>query len=111
MTLAKFKAKFGNKNGQGALELPVSFLQEGKSVIAYTPALDISTSGKNMTQAKKRFEELVKMFVDDLVERGTLDVVLLGLGWEKVERNQDGTRWLPPQKILSQEEIRVPVRA
>jgi len=93
----------------GELELPVAFLQEGKSVIAYTPALDLSTSGKNVAQAKKRFAEIVKIFLEDLKENGTLEPVLLSLGWTRGTTSKSSNNWMPPQRILSQEEIRVPV--
>lgn len=66
-----------------SLDLPVTFLQEGKSVIAYTPALDLSTAGKDIAEAKKRFIEVVHIFVNDLVENNTLESVLLGLGWTR----------------------------
>ena len=36
-------------------QLPVSFLKEDKRFIAYTPALDLSTSGKTYEEARKRF--------------------------------------------------------
>lgn len=37
--------------------LPVTFLREGKKFVAYTPALDLSTSGDTLEQAQKRFAE------------------------------------------------------
>ena len=36
-----------------AIELPVTFMHEGDSVVAYTPALDLSTAGKDIAEAKK----------------------------------------------------------
>lgn len=93
----------------GELELPVAFLQEGRSVIAYTPSLDLSTSGKNVAQAKKRFEEIVRIFLTDLSENNTLEQVLLSLGWTRGTTQKNSNNWMPPQRFLSQEEMRVPV--
>ncbi|MEK7537372.1 MAG: hypothetical protein AAB619_00155 [Patescibacteria group bacterium] len=45
--------------------LPVSILREGKRFIAYTPALDLSTSGKTFEQAKQRFEEAAELFFEE----------------------------------------------
>ncbi len=77
--------------------LPVSFLREGNKYIAYTPALDLSTSGRSYPQVKKRFEELVNIFFEDIIEQGTVDEVLSGLGWQKSQ-----AKWSPPV-VISQE--------
>lgn len=62
--------------------------------VAYTPALDLSTSGKTHKEVQKRFNEIVDIFFEEIIERGTLDEVLAGLGWEKVRRE-----WVPPTVI------------
>lgn len=77
--------------------LPVSFLKEGNKYIAYTPALDLSTSGRSYQQAKKRFEELVNIFFEDIIESGTVEEVLTNLGWQKSQKD-----WMPPV-VISQE--------
>ncbi|OGG93830.1 hypothetical protein A2609_01110 [Candidatus Kaiserbacteria bacterium RIFOXYD1_FULL_47_14] len=86
------------------LNLPVSFIQEGGQVVAYTPALDLSTSGKNEAEAKRRFSEIVSIFFKDLIENGTVDAVLSDLGWHKGQ-----VAWNPP--TISQESISVRVPA
>jgi len=86
--------------------LPVAFIKEGVHVVAYTPALDISTSGANEAEAKNRFVELVRMFFADLVENNTVDAVLSDLGWEK---NQQ--RWSPPAVTQQSVSVQVPVFA
>ena len=85
--------------------LPVIFLQEGKKVIAHTPALDLSTCGKDFDHAKKRFEELIDIFFKETED---LEEVLLECGWQKATRPQ---RWIPPSLVGQvQEEIRIPLR-
>lgn len=86
------------------IELPVSFLKEGKKYIAYTPALDLSTSGKSYKETKKRFEEIVNIFFEELIKKGTLEDALSDLGWRRIQ-----SKWNPPV-IISQEfqTIRVP---
>lgn len=88
------------------LNLPVSFIQEDGKVVAYTPALDISTVGKDEAEAKQHFGELVNIFFKDLVENNTFDAVLTELGWHKGQ-----VAWNPP--VISQQSvnIRVPVTA
>jgi hypothetical protein len=86
------------------VNLPVAFIREGDHVVAYTPALDISTSGKDEAQAKERFAELVRIFFADLVENNTVDAVLTELGWHR-----EAKQWTPP--AISQESVRVEVPA
>ena len=71
--------------------LPVSILHEGDSFVAYTPALDLSTSGGTYEQAQENFNEAVNIFFQELMEMGTLDKVLKDLGWQKEHNN-----FIPP---------------
>lgn len=83
--------------------LPVSFLRESDQFVAYTPALDLSTAGATLEEAKNNFTEAVGIFFDEIVEMGTFEDVLLDLGWKK--QNED---FIPPV-IVSQgmESVRV----
>ena len=76
------------------LQLPVIFFKEGKQIIAYTPALDLSTFGKTLEEAQRRFSEVVEIFFEELVKMGTLEEVLEECGWEK-HHNE----YLPPSVI------------
>ena len=86
------------------LNLPVSFLKEADQFVAYTPVLDLSTSGKTLEEAKSNFAEAVEIFFDEIISMGTFEDVLLDLGWKK--QNDD---FLPPV-VISQgmESVRVP---
>ena len=86
--------------------LPVSILREGKKFIAYTPALDLSTSGESYKEAKKRFGEVVEIFFEEIIKKGTFEEVLRDLGWRRIQ-----TKWSPPI-VISQESqtIQVPVK-
>ena len=79
------------------VNLPVSILKEGKRFIAYTPALDLSTSGKSYKEVRARFNEIVEIFFEEIISKGTVDEVLANLGWEKVR-----AKWVPPV-VISQE--------
>ena len=85
-------------------KLPVSIIKEGKKYIAYTPALDLSTFDKSYSGAKKRFEEIVSIFFEEIIKKGTLKEVLQDLGWKRAQ-----TTWNPPM-VVSQDfqTIRVP---
>lgn len=79
------------------LKVPVSILREGKKYVAYTPALDLSTSGRSYEQVKKRFEEIVYLFFEELIKKGLLEESLKNLGWRKISSG-----WSAPI-VISQE--------
>lgn len=70
-----------------AAKLPVSVFKEGKHYIAYTPVLDLSTSANTYEEVKKRFTEIVGIFFEQIIKKGTLDEILGGLGWRKIKKN------------------------
>ena len=41
------------------VNLPVTIFKEGKSYVAYSPALDLSTSASTYKKAQVRFSEIV----------------------------------------------------
>lgn len=87
-----------------SVNLPVSFLKESDQFVAYTPALDLSTSGETLEEAKKNFTEAVEIFFDEIISMGTFEEVLLDLGWKKQAHD------LIPPLVVSQgmESVSVP---
>ncbi len=90
-----------------AINVPVLFIKENKKITAFCPVLDIATCGKDIDEAKRRFEELIKIFFEELSEMGTLEDVLLESGWRKIGKKE--VRWMPPEIVGTiTEEIKVP---
>lgn len=89
------------------IKLTIQILKQASRYIAYSPALDLSTSGRSETEVRKRFAEVAMLFLEELDKAGTLSGVLQELGWKRVQR-----QWSPP-KVISQEVvgIRVPAAA
>lgn len=89
------------------IKLTVSVLKQGSRFVMYSPALDLSTSGRSGKEVKKRFEEAAMLFIEELARAGTMSDVLKELGWHHVRK-----QWEPP-KVISQESIgfRMPVTA
>ena len=79
-----------NKN----IQLPVNFYQEGEWVIATSPALEITTQGRDFDEARKNFEELLGIFFEEYKDIGLLEKVLSECGWSKIEN-----RMSPPVEI------------
>lgn len=63
--------------------LSTLIIKEGKSFVAYSPALDLSTVGDTFDEAKNRFEEAVEIFFEETQAKGTLEEALKELGWQK----------------------------
>lgn len=80
-----------------SFNLPVVITKQNKRFVAYTPALDISTSGKSEKEVKIRFIEIANIFLEEIIEEKTADNVLSELGWKKIQK-----RWTPPKIISSQ---------
>ena len=79
-----------------SFNLPVVITKQNKRFVAYTPALDLSTSGKSEKEVKARFAELAHLFFEEIVEAKTVDVVLSELGWKKEQKS-----WSPPKVVSS----------
>ena len=85
------------------LDLPVSFIKEASQFVAWTPALDLSTVGFTLAEAKKNFTEAVEIFFEELILAGTLEDVLLDLGWQ-----HHGEEFIPPVISQGVESVKVP---
>ena len=74
----------------------VQLIKDGEYIVSYCPALELSSFGKDEDDAKEGFEEALSIFIDELHKRGTLEKVLLNLGW--------GLRKLPIPSFVPPEE-------
>lgn len=89
-------------------KIPVLFFEEGNKVIAYSPALDLSSCGDTEEKARNRFAEAVTIFLDEIARMGTLSEVLEECGWHKVPKKHG---WCPPvYKACTEEAISLPIR-
>ena len=90
-----------------SFNLPILITKQNKRFVAYTPALDIATSGKSEKDVKTRFIELANVFLEEIFEAKTADDVLSELGWKKVQE-----RWTPPKVVSSRSiGLKIPVFA
>lgn len=56
---------------------------EGNVMIAYCPELDISASGKDEEDARQSLSDVLDIYFEDTISRGTLEADLLAHGWRK----------------------------
>lgn len=75
--------------------IPLCFMKENKTYIAFSPALDLSTCGRTFEEAKKNFAEAMEIFFEECLKMGTLKQVLESCGWQKDRKRG----WEPPAYI------------
>ena len=84
--------------------IAVCFLKEQQTFIAYSPAVDLSTCGRTLAEAKKNFEEAFALFVEECEAMGTLREVLESCGWV---RKSHSKKWQPPV-YLGEDRVEIP---
>ena len=99
----------------------VLLLKEGKYVVAYAPALELSSYGRNEQTARKAFDEAVSIFLEETERKGTLERVLLKLGWTLSRNRYEPPRWTAgellrlcrarPMLDSVTEDVRIPLAA
>ena len=88
-----------------SFKLPVTITKQNRRFVAYSPVLDVSTSGKSERDVQQKFAELANVFLEEIIEAGTADDVLKELGWTKVQKG-----WSPP-RLVSSETIGIKIPA
>ncbi|HEY4198003.1 MAG TPA: hypothetical protein VGM63_20820 [Mucilaginibacter sp.] len=84
------------------VSLDVQLLKEGDYIVSYCPALELSSFGLTEIEAKEGFEGALETFLQETHDRGTLEIVLLDLGWSLVKKPTP--KYQPPrQKIRANE--------
>lgn len=78
-------------------KLSIMFFEEDEHVVAYCPALDLYTQGKDFDDTKRMFKDAVDLYFKEITESGTYKEVLLDLGW-KVSATQP-KELVPPEVV------------
>jgi len=66
----------------------VLILKEDNLFVAYCPALELSSYGKTKKEAKENFNDALNIFIEETQKKGTLEKVLLSLGWTLKQKPQ-----------------------
>lgn len=99
------------KTGIGVdFNLGVVLIREGANIAAWVPALDLTTHGDSEEDAVRAAQEAAKAFLDELAEMGTLEDVLLDLGWQK-DGESESFPYTPPEVIHAVRSVHVQCHA
>ena len=63
------------------IEVEVLLVKEGDYWVSYAPSLKLSSYGHTKEEAKKGFSEVLGIFMDDTIRKGTLERLLIEYGW------------------------------
>jgi predicted RNase H-like HicB family nuclease len=63
-------------------DVTVMLYQQGDYVMAYCPALELSSYGKTEQEATAAFREALDIFLEYCGEQGTLEQNLIACGWD-----------------------------
>ena len=72
--------------------------EEGKTYIAYSPKLDVSSCGNTVDDAKRNLKTAVRLFLEESSKMGTLEDILEEAGYEP----KGSGYWMSP-RIVSTE--------
>ncbi len=77
------------------IKIPIQIIKEDKIFVAYTPALDLCTQGDTYEETEKMLAEIIHIFFEECIERGTIEQVLTECGWTRVSPKKE---WIPPSR-------------
>jgi predicted RNase H-like HicB family nuclease len=64
------------------VDIEILFIKEGDMIVAYCPALEVSSYGKDIKEAKAAFNEALEIFIEETEEKGSFERLLLRKGWK-----------------------------
>lgn len=88
-TKVRMRVEARDEMGQQDYRFSIEFIvfQENNVYVAYCPALDISSSGKNFNEAVGNFYEMFQLHIECCIENHTLHEDLLAHGWVLNKKN------------------------
>ncbi len=62
------------------ITIQIQLMKEGETVVVYSPVLDLCGYGQTAEEAKKDFDNALKIFVEETTKHGTFERALEELG-------------------------------
>lgn len=76
------------------VQIDVVLIKDGEYCVALCPSLNVSSYGQTQIEAKKGFDEALKIFISETDKKGNLEKELLKYGW--VLQQQPKLSYTPP---------------
>jgi len=81
------------------IQFTTHILKEGRTFVAHTPELDVSSCGGSKEKALKNLKEAVRLFLEEAEKLGTLEQILEEAGYLKRHRRLEGPKFIGTQKV------------
>ena len=85
--------------------VPVSIFKEGGQYVADCGMLGLASHGKTEHEARASMQSVVEVFLEEVIEMGTLTEVLTERGWRKSASSSKpsghGVSWVPPKVVTA----------
>jgi predicted RNase H-like HicB family nuclease len=79
-----------SEHGSMEIQFTTQILKEGRTFVAHTPELDVSSCGGSKERAVKNLKEAVRLFLEEAEKLGTLEQILQQAGYLKRRSRLEG---------------------
>ena len=80
------------------IQFTTQIFKEGRTYVAHTQELDVSSCGGTKQRALKNLKEAVRLFLEEADKLGTLDQILEEAGFLKRNRKLEGPKLISSSK-------------
>ena len=81
------------------IRFTTQLFKEGRTFVAYTRELDVSSCGGTRQRALQNLKEAVRLFLDEAGRMGTLEQILEESGFLRRKRMLEGPKFIGTQRI------------
>ena len=80
------------------IQFTVQIFKEGRSFVAYTPELDVSSCGGNLDRAKSNLLQAVRLFLEEADKMGTLKQIFEEAGFTKHKQTLQSPKFVTSKR-------------
>jgi hypothetical protein len=81
------------------IQFTTQIFKEGRTFVAHTRELDVSSCGGTQQRALQNLKEAVRLFLDEAGKMGTLEQILAEAGYLKRKSKLQGPRFITTQRV------------
>jgi predicted RNase H-like HicB family nuclease len=81
------------------IQFTTQIFKEGRTFVAHTRELDVSSCGGTRQKALRNLKEAVRLFLDEAERMGTLEQILEEAGYLKRKSKLQGPKFITTQRV------------
>lgn len=81
------------------IQFTTQIFKEGRTYVAHTAELDLSSCGGTQQKAVKNLKEAVRLFLEEAEKMGTLQQILEEAGYLKRKSKLEGPKFISTQRV------------